>query len=97
MKLRFAPRAIANLVEIADYFSERNPEAARRIRSDIYAALEDILLFPGAGRTQNVDTVRKYVTRKYAYLVYYRVDDREDELVVLSIRHPARRREYEDF
>ena len=45
---------------------------------------------------QSVENVRKSMTRKYAYLVYYRVDEEQDELVVLSIRHPARRREYED-
>jgi plasmid stabilization system protein ParE len=96
MRLRFAPRAIANLIEIADYFHERNPAAGRRVRSDIYAALEDILLFPAAGRLQNVESVRKFVTRTFAYLLYYRIDEGEDEIVVLSIRHPARRREFED-
>jgi plasmid stabilization system protein ParE len=30
MKLRFTPRAVANLIEIADYIRARNPAAARR-------------------------------------------------------------------
>jgi len=97
MKLRFAPRAIANLIDIADYFHERNPVAGRRVRSDIYAALSDILLFPGVGRRQSVEQLRKFVTRKYAYLIYYTADEAEDEVVVLSIRHPAQQREYEDM
>lgn len=96
MKLRFTPRAVANLLEIADYFHERSPAGGRNVRSDIYAALENVLLFPGTGRVQRVEGVRKFVTRRYAYLIYYQIDQSEDEIVVLSIRHPARRREYED-
>jgi plasmid stabilization system protein ParE len=33
MKLRFTPRAIENLAEIADYIRERNPAASRRVRA----------------------------------------------------------------
>jgi toxin ParE1/3/4 len=40
--------------------------------------------------------VRKLVTRKYAYLIYYTVDEAADEIVVLNVRHPARERDYED-
>ena len=48
------------------------------------------------GRRQTVEGVRKIVTRRYPYLVYYKVDAVTREVVVLSIRHPARKREYED-
>jgi toxin ParE1/3/4 len=36
------------------------------------------------------------VTRKYSYLVYYTVDEAAEEIVILNIRHPVRRREHED-
>jgi len=62
MKLRFTPRSIANIIEIADYIRARNPEAAKRVRSDIYAALRNLLLFPAAGRLQTTAGVRKLVT-----------------------------------
>jgi hypothetical protein len=39
--------------------------------------------------------VRKFVTRKYAYLVYYTVDEAAEEIVILNVKHPARTREYE--
>jgi plasmid stabilization system protein ParE len=35
MKLRFTPRAAANLVEIADYIRAHNPAAVRRVRAAI--------------------------------------------------------------
>jgi toxin ParE1/3/4 len=96
MKLRFTPRATANIVEIADYLHARNPAAARRVRADIYDGLQKLILFPHIGRRQKVEGVRRIVTRKYAYLVYYLVDETAEEIVVLSVKHPARRREYED-
>jgi plasmid stabilization system protein ParE len=39
MKLRFTPRAVANLAEIVDYIQERNPVAALRLRAAIYESL----------------------------------------------------------
>ena len=40
--------------------------------------------------------MRKLVTRKYPYLVYYTVDEAAEEVIILTIQHPAREREYED-
>jgi hypothetical protein len=40
--------------------------------------------------------VRKIVTRRYPYLVYYSVDVDADEIIILGIQHPARQREYQD-
>jgi toxin ParE1/3/4 len=96
MKLRFTPRATADLAEIADYIHAHNPEAAQRVRAAIYEGLEDLILFPHVGRQQKVEGVRKFVTRKYAYLVYYTVDEEAEEIVILNVKHPARRREHDD-
>jgi toxin ParE1/3/4 len=43
-----------------------------------------------------LENVRKLVIRRYPYLIYYMVDAEADELVVISIRHAAREREYSD-
>jgi toxin ParE1/3/4 len=71
MRLRFTPRATADLIEIADYLCERNPMAARRVRATIYKSLQNLLLFPRLGRRQRTEGVRKLVTHPYRYLVYY--------------------------
>jgi plasmid stabilization system protein ParE len=49
---------------------------------------------PYAGREQNVEGVRKLVTRKYRCLVCYTVDEATEEVVIASIQHPARARNY---
>jgi toxin ParE1/3/4 len=96
MKLRFTPRATQDLIDIADYIRERNPAASLRVRAAILGSLQNLLMFPEIGRRQTVQGVRKLVTRKYPYLVYYSFDRTTDEIVILTIRHPAREREYED-
>jgi toxin ParE1/3/4 len=96
MKLRFTPRAIADLIEIADYIHARNPAGSERVRAAIYQGLQTLILFPYVGRRQKAQGVRKLVTGKYAYLIYYTVDEAAEEIVILNIKHPARRREHED-
>jgi toxin ParE1/3/4 len=96
MKLRFTRRALENLSEIAVYLNERNPGASRRVRGAIAESLEYLTSFPQVGRAQSTEGVRKLVTRKYAYLVYYTLNDAADEIVVLSVKHPAQKREHDD-
>jgi plasmid stabilization system protein ParE len=59
-------------------------------------SLQNLVLFPQVGRAQAVKGVRKLVARKYPYLVYYRVDEAAKEVIILTIQHAARQREYED-
>jgi toxin ParE1/3/4 len=96
MKLRFTPRATQDLLDIADYIRERNPNASLRVRAAILDSLQDLVLFPEAGRSQTIEGVRKFVIRRYSYLIYYVLDRSVDEIVVLTIQHSAREREYED-
>jgi toxin ParE1/3/4 len=96
MKLRFAPRAAQDLAAIADYIRARNPAAAQQVRAAILHSLQNLVLFPQVGRAQTLEGVRKLVTRKYPYLVYYKVDEAGEEIVILTIQHPARERKHED-
>jgi toxin ParE1/3/4 len=96
MNLRFTPRAVENIASIADYLRDRNPIAAQRVRAAIFESLQNLVLFPLVGRLQQTEGVRKFVTRRYGYLVYYTVDETAEEIVILSIRHSAQSREHED-
>jgi addiction module RelE/StbE family toxin len=92
MKLRFTLQATGDLAEIANYIRDENPGAALNVRAAILHSLELLAQFPKSGRLQSVEDVRKLVVRRYPYLVYYRISDATDEIVILTIRHPARDR-----
>jgi toxin ParE1/3/4 len=96
VKLRYTPRAARDLEEIAEYVHTRNPSAALAVRAAILRSLQNLTLFPAIGRPQNVEGVRKLVTPKYRHLVYYMIDEEAEEVVVLTIQHPARSRVYRD-
>ncbi|RAI38065.1 type II toxin-antitoxin system RelE/ParE family toxin [Rhodoplanes roseus] len=96
MKLRYTREAVADLIGIADDIRAHNPAAALRVRAAILDSIGKLVLFPRVGRRQTVEGVRKIVTRRYPYLVYYTVDEAAGETVILGIKHPARRREHQD-
>lgn len=96
MKLRFTRRATDDLQQIADYIKQTNPQAAKRVRAAIIRSLKVLILFPRIGRRQSTENVRKIVTRRYPYIVYYVIDVPNEDVVILTIQHPARERPYSD-
>jgi plasmid stabilization system protein ParE len=96
MKLRFTERATQDLVDIADYLNEHSPHSVLRVRDAILESLQNLVLFPNIGRQQTLESVRKLVTRRYPYLVYYTPDEEAQEIIILTIRHPARERDHSD-
>lgn len=96
MRLRLTARAVADLEAIANFLKDRNPEAARRVRSAILAAFRTLLMFPRAGRRQTLPGVRKFTTRRYGYVIYYSVEEDGALVAVLTIQHGARQRLSQD-
>lgn len=87
MRIRYTQQAIGDLTSIANYYEGLNPQVLPRIRSDIEAKLELIKAYPEVGHQQQDLTVRKAVTRRFRYIIHYRIFREMDELQVLAIRH----------
>ena len=66
------------------------------MRAAILESLQNLVLFPQVGRQQKVEGVRKLVTRRYPYPVYYTADASAEEIIIITIQHPAREREHSD-
>lgn len=94
MKIVYSPLAIANLRAISAYLRPRSPQGAKRVRAAILDGVALLALFPRAGTPQTVEGVRKIVTRKYRYLIYYTIDEDADEILVAAIQHAAQQREF---
>jgi plasmid stabilization system protein ParE len=65
-----------------------------RVRAAVLESIELLAQFPEIGHPQSMEAVRKVMTRKYLYLIYYSCD--ANEIVILTIRHSARERSYQD-
>nr|WP_244625728.1 type II toxin-antitoxin system RelE/ParE family toxin [Methylobacterium mesophilicum] len=66
-----------------------NPQGARHVLQRVQAAMDLLLQHPFAGSTTARPGVRRLLVRPYPYAITYRV--RAGEVVILGIRHSARR------
>ena len=96
MKCRYTPRAIADIECIADFLNARNAVVAGKVQIALREAVSRLVLFPHMGRKQNFNNVRKWVIRKYPYILYYTVDLVAKEIVILSVCHHTEQRPYDD-
>jgi toxin ParE1/3/4 len=80
-------QAKADLIEIADYIAEDNPEAAERFLDAAEAAFAMIASLPSVGRTFRFQSTRAQGLRGWPvegfarYLIVYRADDSLIEIV----------------
>jgi toxin ParE1/3/4 len=88
MKLRYAPRAKADIAEIHAYLADRNAKAATAVIRRLKAAAELLAQFPGVGRATDIPGVRALPAASFPYLIYYTQASRE--IVILHIRHASR-------
>ena len=92
MKARYSTRAITEIAGILAYIGERDREAARRIHAYVQRLTSRISEFPEAAEpvAQRRDVYRVPFV-KYPYALYYTIDRRKKEVVLLRIIHSARR------
>ncbi len=94
MNVVFTPRALRDVLNIANYFEKNALPGAVNVRQAIHDTVALVSEYPGAGRRQHSHGVRKIATRDYPYLIYYRTN--AGRIEIISIRHAARRRLFRD-
>ena len=77
-----------DLEEIADYISQDNPEAARRVVSRLWTAVKTLAQQPEMGRPGRVYGTRELVVSDTPFVVPYRVLG--SEVQILRVLHGAR-------
>ena len=89
MKLRYTPRAAADLERIVSYVAQRSPTGARNVRERVDAALQRLVAHPMSAPATSHPEIRVCFVGRYPYMIFYRV--RGDEIHIVHIRHTARR------
>ena len=80
--------ALDHLDTIQAYIVQFNPRAARHVADGLKAAGNSLATFPLGGRRVPRTELHELVTA-YAYIIRYYIDG--DRVVILRIRHTARR------
>jgi toxin ParE1/3/4 len=88
VKLRYTPRALAELDEVLTYIAERSPQGARNVRTRIDAIITMLLQHPGVGQLTSKGRLRRIGASPYPYLIFYR--ETGTEIVIHGVRHSAR-------
>jgi toxin ParE1/3/4 len=88
MRLRYTPRAHADIANIHEYIAQHNTGAAVAVVRQIRLTARLLARHPGLGRETDVPGVRVFPTARYPYLVYHRVY--QDELVIIHVRDGRR-------
>ena len=83
------PLAAQDITDIWEFLAEENPQAARRVREDIRAAIRALVPFPHQGHRRPDLTSRPLrFTTVRDYLIAYAPD--EHPLLVLAVLHGRR-------
>lgn len=89
MRVVYTPRALADLINVADCLKARNPVGARAVELRIQRSIALLAEFPGAGRAlERRPQARVMPLGRYPYLTFYTLSG--EELTVLHVRHAAR-------
>jgi toxin ParE1/3/4 len=88
VKLRYAPRAHADIDGIYEYIARHNKRAATAVARQIRLTSQLLAAYPGLGRETDIPDVRVFPIARYPYLVYHRL--RGNELIVIHIRDGRR-------
>lgn len=88
VKLRFTPKALAELDEILDGIAEKSPPGAGRVGARMKTMMGLLLDYPTAGQRTSIGTMRRVLVTPYPYLIFYEAS--ETEVIITGIRHAAR-------
>jgi len=89
MRVRYTATALRELDEILAYIADRNAAAAASVRARVEDLVEQLSNFPFLAQETELKGVRRVPLGSYPYNIFYIVD--VDEIVILRIRHGARR------
>lgn len=90
MRVRYTPRARADLAGILAYIDARSPSEARNVKLALKKTIDLVGEHPAAGRLVGEEDVRVLPVGRHPYLIYWKVERRE--VWIVHIRHAARQR-----
>jgi toxin ParE1/3/4 len=94
MKTRYTETALLEIGGAVSYLLERSPSSAATFADLIDAAVARLLDHPHSAEETEIRGVRRVYIRRFRYSMFYTVDG--DEIVILHVRHAARRWPWED-
>jgi plasmid stabilization system protein ParE len=86
MNIVMQPPALADVDEIHDYYRLIRAELGSQFLHQFRRAIDRMLIFPRGWRKLD-DEYRCCQLRQFPYGIYYRVDDPQQQIVVVAVLH----------
>jgi toxin ParE1/3/4 len=90
VKVRYTPSANAELGAVLEYIRERSPRGARKVRARIGDLISLLSQYPYAGSQTNDPGLLCVTASPYPSLIFYEVNEAEEEVIIIAVRHSAR-------
>lgn len=91
MKTTYSRRALRDIEHILAYIAEHNQPAAKDFGVHLQKVVSRIGLFPYGARRGRMNNVRILPLLRYPYVIIYAVNDAEQEIKIVRVRHEARK------
>ncbi len=85
MTVVWSPRAVAHLSHLREHIAHDNPNAARRIATQLLEAVDRLAKFPNLGRPGRVPGTRELPVPGTRYVIPYRL--RGERLEIIAVFH----------
>jgi toxin ParE1/3/4 len=89
MRARYTETALVEIEQIFSYISAHSRSAAVNVRERIERTVETLADIPEMAQAADEPGVRRMPVTSYPFVIFYAVE--ADEVVVLHVRHAARR------
>jgi toxin ParE1/3/4 len=89
MRVRYTDTALRELADAVSYLLERRPPSAAVFADLVDAAVARLSDYPYSAEQTEKPGVRRVYIRRFRYSIFYTVEG--NEIVILQIRHAARR------
>lgn len=93
MTFEFLPAAEAEYLAAARYYVTAAGEVGVAIRfvEAVEEAIRTILAAPCLWRVAGEPQIRRYVLRRFPYVIYYRFNELEDRVTIHAVMHTSRK------
>lgn len=89
MKIEWLGLALRDLLDQAEYIAQDDPDAAKRLVTRVYEAVDRLSHHPGIGGSGRIPGTRELVVSGTRLVIPYRV--RENRLEILRVFHGSQR------
>src|SRR5437870_3309638 len=91
----FHPEALLEFAEATSYYlREASPQVADAFVGAVESAIDGLLEAPTRWRVVEQPNIRRYVFRRFPYVLYYRWEIEQDRITIYAVMHCSREPDY---